>query len=157
MTINERLSFDRMLVRWGHWCALRRFLRGERRSQAFDAFYQESSRRALQELTAGRPYSDHVARMVKRTVVPGFEKRVELGKVATPGLFFYLPASLKPSAEDWVLELAQEEIFGETRPVRPFRVTAIYRIMDIDELRMESGRLAYFRCRVEESNIGGPN
>jgi hypothetical protein len=155
--MNERLSFERMITQWGHWCALRKFLRDERRSASYSHFYEESDRRALQELTAGRSFVDHLGKMVKRTVVPGFEKAAELGTVATPGLFFYLHASLKPTPEDWILELAQKEVRGVAQPIKPYDVMHMYNIMDVDEMRMEGGRLAYFRCRVEETNIGGPN
>lgn len=157
ITLNERRSFEDMIVQWGHWCVLRRFERGIVRSARYDAYYEESSRAAIQELTSGRAYSDHLMRMVKRTVVPGFEKRAKIGSVATPGLFFYLHASSKPTRQDWIMEVAQQEVRGEAKPIIPYRITRFYNIMDTDEYRMERGRIAYFRCRVEESNIGGPS
>jgi hypothetical protein len=155
--LNERKSFETMVKAWGHWCVLRQFLRGEPRSAWYDSLYEEASRNAIQELTAGRPFVDHLARMIKRDVVPGFEKAGQVGVVATPGLFFYVQASVKPTPQDWILELSQREVRGEAQPLTPYKISRFYKVMDIAELRMEKGRLAYFRVRVEESQVGGAN
>lgn len=157
MSLNERLSFEQMLAKWGHWCVLRRFERDISKSASYDAYFEESSRAAIQELTDGRPYSDHLLKMIKRVVVPGFEKRSKLGSVAVPGHFFYIQSKAKPTRQDWVLEIAQTEDtdLKQANPVVPYQIVRYYNLMDVDEMRMELGRIAYFRCRVEESQVGG--
>lgn len=157
-TLNERKSFETMLKSWGAWNALRRMIQGERRSADYDSLYEEASREAVQELTAGKVYSDHIVRMCRREVVPGFDHRVALGETATPGLFFYLQASTEPTRQDWILELAQKETLRRgNQPIVPYRVTHVYRIMSIYPLKMTKSRIGYFRLRVEESEFGGAN
>ena len=156
--LNERKSFEGMLKEWGAWNALRKMAQGERKSADYDRLYEEASREAVQELTAGKVYSDHIVRMVRREVVPGFDRRVDLGESATPGLFFYLQASTEPTRQDWILELAQKETLRQgNQPIVPYRVTHVYRIMSVYPLRMTKGRIGFYRLRVEESEFGGAN
>jgi hypothetical protein len=150
--ISMRKELNDIVTKYGHFCVLRQFLRGEPRLDSYDEVYDEADREALRRLSSGRAYVDHLVIARKRTVVPGFESTAPIGTMSSPGIFFYVQAEIIPNKEDFMLEIA---LGRDAEPVRPYHVTHFYNIMDTDDLRDRGGELSFFRVRVEERSLGG--
>jgi hypothetical protein len=151
-TINLRNEFEQFTGDHGHFVILRRLESDIARVPSYDELYDTAHRDALRHFAQGRVYTDHILIARNRTVVPGFDKQHPVGQLQTPGLFFYLSYIAKPTKEDMVIEIALND---SGKPIKPFRVTHYYNIMDVDEDRDTGGQMSYFRLRVEERTTGG--
>lgn len=64
---------------------------------------------------------------------------------------FYMTPGIEPSSDDWIIEVSLD-IEGSV--VQPTKRVRRYEIKDIDELRLDSGRLEYYKIVAVMSNIG---
>lgn len=147
-----RREFEQILREFGHFVVLRNFLREKPRLDSFDELYEEADKDALQRLSAGRVYVDHITLARRRTVVPAFESTAPVGSVETRGDFFYLPTIMMPNKEDWIIEIALDD---SASPITPYKITNFFNIMSVEPERDTNGAIAYWRVRVEMRSISG--
>ena len=114
-----------------------------------------------QNIVANEYFIDKLVKGFSYLSQPGFDFQTQVGPINTKLRVFILEHEKKPKNTDFILELNLNEDTGV--PIQPFKVTRVWKIQDAEPMRAgqptkkPTGRIDFFRCFAEESNLGyGP-
>lgn len=105
-------------------------------------------------------YIDKLVRGFSYLAQPGFDFQTQIGNVNTKLRVFIIEHDKKPKNTDYILELVLNEDSGT--PKQPFTINRVWKIQDAEPMRGGQpkgprGRIDFWRCFVEETNLGyGP-
>jgi hypothetical protein len=153
MNIDLRKELKQMISDHGHWIVLRQAIPG-RKCSCVNDITDDPNPNCTLCLGTGYAYVDRFtkgrkARPIRITQTLGAEQRSSVGVATTPDNIFYLEYNIKPTQQDFILEIDLSATDRE--PLIPFRVNAVYDISDVRELRDKRGRVEYYAVTAERS------
>jgi len=154
------LEGNQYYPRRGHWVLLRRMDRrqrctcwnrkgqGEERYSLDKGKYNEGELRCPICLGEGWLYEDELHLVRRRIVAPtiglaGSEQMTDIGWMNVNYIVFYFMYNVAPTRGDKILEI---ELDDNANPIRPFKITEIYRLSMSEPLRDQNGRIEYWRA-----------
>lgn len=144
--IDLRKELKGLIDKSGHWIVVRQAVPG-RICPCIDPVSQDAAKDCNVCLGNGRAYIDRFtkgrkSRPVKLVNTLDMESNSSLGIVSTPETVFYFEFYIRPTSNDYVLELALDPTTQE--PLTPYSVLSVYDITDARELRDINGRIEYW-------------
>ena len=160
--IDLEKEIGNVIENFGEWIAIRSVdltKRTREAEQSIPAQYEQSNP-DYQHIVANYYYVDKLARSFRYLAQPGFDYQTPVGTLNTKLRVVIVESDKLPRNTDYILELQLDENTGI--PTQPFRIRRVWEIQDAEPMRAgqpvkHAGGIEYFRCFVEEDNLGYNN
>lgn len=149
--INLRNELEDLIDKHGHWLVIRQAVPG-RLCACVNPVTKDARKDCNVCLETGRAYVDRFikgrkSRPVKVMNTLDMESNSPLGVLSTPESAFYIQYFMRPTQNDFILELALDEITLE--PKTPYNIMSVFDITDARELRDIKGRIEYWAVTAQ--------
>lgn len=160
--INIEKEVDDLLDEFGDWVAIRSIDFSQPTHQAQESVKDnyEQSNPDFQHIVANYPYVDKLVRGRRYLAQPGFDFQTQVGVLNTKLQVYIIASDKYPKNTDYILELYKDENTGVVK--QPFQINRVWKIQDAQPMRggqpvKHPAGIEFFRCFVEEDNIGYSN
>lgn len=160
--IDLKKEANDLIQEFGQWVALRSVDLTAKTSEASDLVpgQYDQSNPDFQHVVSNYAYVDKLIQGFSYLAQPGFDHQTQIGALNTKLRVFIIRSDKQPKNTDFILEMELDETNGELK--QPFSIRRVWSIQDAEPLRagqptLHAGGIEFFRCFVEEDNLGYGN